>query len=379
MPKYCHNAPSITILPFDWGGWSELRVTAVLEDGRRLVGKLRGSNEENARLPKRAANSFIADQWKTEKRAAGADNSDEDSIPAGDGAKGDGLTLYEEYRGFYEDGKHIEGDPARKDYFIRNRTGGLAIPGIALFQRLSKLAVHHKLGLLEFPASRVINGNRRQGPHIVDQHGVIILVDPDLSGAYMAVGGPGNPKMIRSISLVNTAASEEPGYLASTVAHELFHAVNVWHHGERDEERVWKSSNGLTSELLGDADPRPTRIRVYNEPDRDVTDFYDDYFAGPPEKQHTMYIGRNRGQHSGVEDCVMRYDVSQAYESDSAVSVRYFISGEKVGKGLCTSARGTGVNQEGRIPQSRYGPASEGRGNCAAQILVTDAVTAVRR
>ncbi len=42
---------TIDILPFDWGGWAELKVTAVLTDGRAFVGVLKGTSVSAVRIP----------------------------------------------------------------------------------------------------------------------------------------------------------------------------------------------------------------------------------------------------------------------------------------------------------------------------------------
>jgi hypothetical protein len=69
----------------------------------------------------------------------------------------------------------------------------------------------------------------------------------------------------------------------------------------------------------------------------------------------------------------MRYDNAQAYQSDADSSVRYTV-GEIPGAHLCDTVTGVLVNQQGRSPQSRYGPAIPPRGACKRQILVNDAV-----
>ncbi len=67
----------------------------------------------------------------------------------------------------------------------------------------------------------------------------------------------------------------------------------------------------------------------------------------------------------------MRYDIAGAYVARQNSNVRYRI-GEKPGLGLCSEHRGSGVNENGRSPQSRYGDAAAGRGDCKSQILVND-------
>ena len=135
---------TVKVVPFDWGGWSTLQVTAILADGRRVSGKLKGKSEYGVRVPKRDKDSRIADGWKNSTGASGADKDDEEEI-AGQKDNGDGYTLYEEYRGWVHNGQHLGGDPKDKDFFVLNLIGAYAEPGIDLFAGVSQLAVHSHL------------------------------------------------------------------------------------------------------------------------------------------------------------------------------------------------------------------------------------------
>ena len=95
-------------------------------------------------------------------------------------------------------------------------------------------------------------------------------------------------------------------------------------------------------------------------------------------KVHKVWIGAFSGRCSGDASCIMKYDNCDAYVPRANASIRYRAD-DQWGNSLCVSEQGTGTNQVGRSPQSRYGPASSGRGVCALQILVNDAVRAPRR
>ena len=381
------------VLPYDWGGWSVLRVNALLKDGRRLTGRYKGANEDDVRLPRRQAGSFIADGWKEELKISDPDSADDENDPEGDSNRGDGLTLYEEYRGFYENGEHIEGRPKKKDYFALNYSGSIGMGGIRHFQRRSGLAVHGKLLRNELSSARVINSNHRSAPHRVDQHGVIIR-DATFEGYAEAVGGPGNPGtpgtpgMFEYVGLPSKlptlpTASAAVSYASATVAHELFHTVNVWHHGETDKSVVWRlDDSGVLIEVeIGNSGAeinagRP--ISVQNEADGSLTEGL--RASLPNGGRMPRNLGANRGQHSGVENCVMRYDTADAYVMKTFVGFRYtFYPDEVPGAGLCDSAAGTNVNASSRQPQSRYGDAAAERGDCKHQIVVNDAVTPKKR
>ncbi|PYM11036.1 MAG: hypothetical protein DME18_15145, partial [Verrucomicrobia bacterium] len=110
-----------------------------------------------------------------------ASNDDSEDDPTGDGHKGDGLTLYEEYRGFSINAGHVRLDPKKKDLFVLNEAGTQADLGIALLERQSALRVHRvkgsEFGLQsDFTYTRIINHNHSDSaPHVVDQHGIWIV------------------------------------------------------------------------------------------------------------------------------------------------------------------------------------------------------------
>jgi hypothetical protein len=370
---------TVEVVPFDWGGWSTLQVTAILADGRRVTGKLKGKSEVGLRVPKRAFNSYIADGWKKEKGASGADIADDDNAPVGDGTKGDGLTLYEEYRGFYEAGEHIDGDPKTKDFFVRLKQAGLAISGVRLFQSITGLKVHYQFTGTEFPETRVINLNYDRGPHLIAQHGVIVQINPNQKGYAKTIGGPGNPKMISSIDLMADVAASDPNWIASTVAHELGHSVNLWHHGDSDQKVAWTAVKDEVFEVLPSgaiSDP----IFILNEQLDNLTPTVVLLAKAQPKQILVLEMGRDQGQHSGPDTCVMRYDCAETYVYRVSKEFRIWDFKEPIGGELCRGHAGSGVNARDRKePQSRYGPVQAMRGDCVHQILVNDAVDAPSR
>ncbi len=245
---------TVKVVPFDWGGWSKLQVTAIMADGRQVRGKLKGKPEFGMRIPKRDANSHIADVWK-EKNKSGADDLDDEKV-AGQDAAGDGYTLWEEYRGWYVNGEQKSGDPKKKDFFVLNLMGGDADKGIGLFKVLSQLEVHVLKSDQEDKemsvAKRLMNENRIEGAHVVDQHGVWIrsfdtageLGDKGARTVMEKEGTAGRPGLVKGIGLLkrgntesvfnqpfNLPASSRPVVYDRAIAHELLHSVGVEHHG----------------------------------------------------------------------------------------------------------------------------------------------------
>jgi hypothetical protein len=144
---------TIYLSPHDWGGWATLNVTATV-GGLPIEGHLvspappGGSTITDILLPQRQPGSHIADVWKSAHNISltTPDTDDSETDPGGKpGCVGDGFTLYEEYRGFMENRKHIEGDPSSKDFFIVNDIGADSEPGIFLFTGTTGLTVHKDL------------------------------------------------------------------------------------------------------------------------------------------------------------------------------------------------------------------------------------------
>ena len=374
---------TMDVVPYDWGGWSTLTVTAVLSDGRRIVGKWPAASDAGGRLPKRSATSLISDFWKQSHGAGGKpDSADDEAVPLGDKTPGDGLNLYQEYRGFRVGGAQDEGDPLVKDFFLLNRAQGAATAGIAKFKRLSKLNVHYLLHETDIPSSRVINGNHGAAPAGTPQHAVIVAIDDKLQGLSRAEGGPGNPGKISWVRLQGDWQTVKANAWSTLVAHELFHCVNVAHHGETDLQKVlWRveEPDQLIEERGGPG--TGTQITFRQEEGADYTADAIAWLSDPKKKDELplgmrlVWIGVDQGQHSGDGYCVMRYFNGNAYVSKADPTVR-FDATDYPGGALCSSPTGTGVNVTPRVPQSRYGAAAAGRGNCEQQVHVTDGVPA---
>jgi hypothetical protein len=321
----------------------------------------------------RSDSSLIADVWKQANGVMGyADVSDNEADPPGDGHAGDGLTLYEEYRGFIIDGQHVEGNPKKKDYFIVNTAGQSYQGGIKMFENLSGLAVHYRLRQNEMPMSRVINPNHGEGAHAVDQHGIVIVPIAADAEYARAVGGPGTPKSITQVvvpTILPSAGGDWTAYLQSSLAHELFHTCNVYHHGDASYALVEWEYSSSTHEVI----EVPSDIAVT------VLDESGAPYPLPADKVLDVTLGVANDPHTGDDNCVMRYDSRGYYSKANPATVRYCVKPEPAGQTLCSSPAGTGFNASGHLPQPRYGDAASNRGNCRGQILVNDGVAAPRR
>ncbi len=410
---------AVELSSFDWGAYGALKVTAEVERGQTLLGKLLSTGDTEILIPKRTPGSFIADYWKQTNDAAGLpDDDDSDPEPVGDQHEGDGLSLYEEYRGFIENGEHFRSEPRRKDFFIRDTIGGRTKAGIAMFARgtgaggEAGLHVHHEFLESEWDESNVINFNGRTHRY-VDQHGIYIIPGSQefVSSVVSNNKMPGLPRNIRWLELsqswmqglqiwsdeaVNVNSND---YFDSTTAHELGHTVNVWHHGEHDVQAAWTIKRDESGVPLRDTDGFPviTEIRLSNGGPGvwgPVEIRLESGARVAPRRiqrdgHMQLTLGMEQGQHSGDVSCVMRYINAAAYPLSNESNVRYLIRdnladgqgfGERPGQSFCASHVGTEVNDPGRTsPKPRYGNAHQiapngpkERGRCLHRVCVND-------
>jgi hypothetical protein len=374
---------------FDFGAYGELKVTAEV-NGQEIVGYWQLDPQKKAQpllLPRRQPNSKIADQWKEDNQVTGlADDDDSEDDPVGDGDKGDGLSLYEEYRGFSQNLEHVRTDPKRKDLFVCDTIqNSISSAGIGLFAAQSGLVVHSRMRKTELHYSSGlnvdtwINFNHSQNvPHVVDQHGVLMLMNPISEGKSYSAGPYGSTPAGTGPILIDPAAYKNDrwsginlagiGHVSglggiSTTAHELAHTCAVWHHGDIDQKVNWTPFITLQNEKW---------IKLAKENGQQINELHEDGSLQHPTIIDTnVWIGVPQGQHSGDDNCMMRYDNAEAYRSKANLNDRYLVT-EVPGFTLCTSGTGTGVNEAGHAPQSRYGDAAANRGNCKGQICVND-------
>lgn len=397
----------VAVDAFDWGGFAQLQASALLETGQEIHSVVEGQPGRNSlAIPKSDEGSWIASAWKAEKNASGPDDADAESDPQGEAVKGDGLTLYEEYRGFRMDGRWWSADPNKKDLFIHDPVGGATKDGIRAFAAISGLEVHDRLSQEELGGTRVINRHHGKGPHRGEQHGILFKRVPTGDNCE-AIGGPGIPRSIDRVELGSNfgrlphpgprsdpekaleARKEARTYWTMTLAHELFHCVNVYHHGDLDPDgmvwdrgkdekdgvwKVWRTDHPAAGRYVRTG----VEVRIFDE-------------SGAPIRSETpglfeARVGNLHGEHSGYEKCVMRYDF--ATHSVKKLPAEYFELSPKgiMGSELCTQAEGVDFNKDprtpgGALPKTRFGSADTAnqRGRCRFQIHVNDSVPPANR
>lgn len=415
----------LLLVPHDWGAWGTLNVTAMVA-GTQVKGHLQlpppsvsDPNATDILLPQRQPGSFIADTWKTAHSIPldTPDTDDQEDSPNGNsGYKGDGLTLYEEYRGFYVPScpgcsqmTHREGDPTKKDLFVIN-IDRAARPdindGIKLFQSSTGLNVCCRtLTVSQITPDRIVNFNHANGPHEVDQHAVLIgqgasgtngctSLKTNMPSPPIAVNRifipPLNDFMNHVLSYQQKGLVVSPAIteLQSMVAHELGHASSIWHHGaDLEGDPYWYSPDGSTIKEIPKGTSKSavltyvtndlgTPIRVFTEGGGRTAS--QQLHAGDiglgQNVAHVFPRGEFNGTHGGDVMCFMRYDSSTNYVAQADPTKRYY-AGEFAGLSLTNTVQGTGTNRSPRTPQSRYGSAQSGRGDCSTELCINDNVT----
>jgi hypothetical protein len=432
----------VKVESFDYGGYGKLQASVTLGTGEVLQAMDLNSKKTYMPIPYREDDrSQVADIWKAANKAKDLDDDYDDEKGedgVGDEHNGDGLSLYEEYRGFIENKKHIRTNPLKKDLMVCSKLENDHWPnGVNIFSSVTGIVVHYKFKEDEFGQpenrndqfanDRVINFNfSKRELHVVNQHGLAMVIDNSISYAeathYAGISGKmGTPKDFKYLRVGSGFSPDISGYnvvradvnddgtfkinpngkgviytdeYGVTIAHEMLHCCNVWHHGDRDITRTWQQqANGSVKELNYDDNGTllsQRNIVVINEDGTPCTNW-----GADQNGVRVINIGLKNGQCSGVEDCIMRYDNTSAYAETEQAATRYFMPrgtstaashangqhnyAEITGIGLCDQAEGTGVNKATRSPRSRYGDADQNaprgrtsRGNCKKQVCIND-------
>jgi len=415
---------TLTVSAHDFGAYGTIHIVAKDDSGNRVKVKFQNVEKTELVMPKDDNHNHIADEWES-KWAGGlsgsATDDNDDQPPGKPGTNGDGLTLYEEYRGFKVSGgpdtsataagekitgSHVRTDPRVKDLFVCDLTSGkIAGPGTDYFEKIAQLHMH-RLAAMEISENREVNFNRGSWT-ATNQHGLWFQdgsKGSDPEAMVFDKDAPfGPPVLTRKIS-IPVGGTFTSGDSLATVAHEIGHAVGLSHHGEIPPdfsaewwwqleengkwqlyEQVVETSN--TGAWVAKSSSPATPIQAFYEPKSkgEVPRLLQPGDGGPEGSKSLggrstsksdrwrLWIGAEHGSYSGDQQCLMRYPDKQSYVSkNDSAHVRYLPdAGQwKMRDRLCDSEKGTGVNDEAHAPQSRYGNAAVG--NCKHQIVIND-------
>jgi hypothetical protein len=356
----------------DYGAYGTLQASA--PDCKTLQPRSGAACSQNeglndVKIPRDTNRNNIADSAPHDNGGAASDQ-DEDNDPVGDGTQGDGLTNYEEYRGFIVvraglQNRHIRTNINEKDIFIFDKD----LLSTGYFNE-SGLKIHFIRGQEYYGGDskddpkkgKLGTGRPERGTQIInfnsgfahggDQHGIRLVNEklPGVSGFTFASDkrSPGPPGNINRVAIDRDAILRRniPNRLQKTIAHELGHAVRIKHHGEL--EANWRKH------VHGD---EPTWARQDGGPEKPVE------LGGLSEAAG--------GVSSGDVRCVMRYDnLFTRWCHDNHECIHGIFTPpdkETPGSIFCDTRDGSGVNRVGPNHENRAT-----RGNCRSQIRVKD-------
>jgi len=393
LPGNTATKVTASLSAYDFGAYATLKVTALV-GGVTNVGYLKAdpARPTNILLPKRQEPSKIADAWKDQHQVRDlADEDDSDNTPVGDKHKGDGFSLYEEYRGFAENQKHIRTDPEVKDLFVRDQIGGAGVKEqIIKFSRTSEIDVHHKLRPGEMAVDARMNFNHGYA-YLHDQHGLYVRGRQEQTGISEAVTKAGFDTNLVSTPGTTSRIELDPVEIGldlrnvnnvrifrelavDSLAHELGHGCSVYHHGDSDEPVL----------LLRQFNPDGSSFLIATDGNRARVVFEDgvsavglSYTKVGTNQVLVLNTGERQGQHSGNMDCIMRYHVADTFPSQfdpQHLFYRFNPEDQDSRTLFCESAAGTKANASspGKPSWPRFGDAAEKRGDCKHQLCVND-------
>lgn len=259
---------SVKVKCLDYGAYGPL--AAELHYGGILgVGTLKG--RADIKIPRDDNTNWIADGWEKQHgmyTSVSADavtwsRSDDESGPLGNSNPGDGLSIYEEYRGFIVQGAHIQGDPTKKDLFIySNCDEGIgyasALPSTFVVHQIreeemgtGRLPLIGKDRRIDYKGENVLGNTTKQKALRVEKDDTTVKTSSE--GTTLGeTDGEGPPYEVGDITIYYVGISQKvtdttrsPGpagqgfrpsstditkVRSKTIGHEVGHGTNVIHH-----------------------------------------------------------------------------------------------------------------------------------------------------
>jgi hypothetical protein len=355
---------TVTVLSFDQGGYGFLRSFANINHGG--ADSIKGETpvyepvpippeqvahpsgrpkktiytDNRVTIPRDVDENKIADGgWRTNGNVLIKDpvnpRDDNDNQLPGDGYDGDGLSNYEEYRGFLVQGDFIRTNIFHKDLFINNADS----LNLTSFRNALTAANGGKVDVHEIRKSDYVDNTTRE---------INFNYNPQLH--YMPVGSEPLRAQKGLWMIDGEQDANKPGLLGHTFStEERFATVNTppnWVAGII----VYSTSIKNFSERFSlDASTKLAQV-VAHELGHGISMYH-----------HGEEIRALHGLQSGDMNCIMRYD-----------NVPLFNTGEAIGQIFCTSPKGTANNALVPCdPPDCYGDAEKGRGDCIHQFRIS--------
>ncbi|MFN8361487.1 MAG: hypothetical protein U0264_16360 [Candidatus Kapaibacterium sp.] len=322
-----------TVLCYDYGAYGKLTAHVRIMDAGNVVdidAHLRDKFVPGAMIPIDENQNHIADEWENSMNIFGKNlpAMSDDEVQTDNENNGDGLTLFEEYRGMMIQGQHLRLTPLQKKLFVFNKSATVTTKHIGKF----KLLTGGDKGIMplvvqedEIHSTMAINSNKTVFTGGV-QHGVKLQDFPGhvekafaLGGNAKAVAINGDNGALRSpkdldhiwFALANTKRylpflTDVDAYIANTVAHEIAHACGVSHHNG-DATSSYQNMNEITT--LTDAN-----TVVYDEVTGTACTYSECVVKRDEQERYTYDMTWSKeNESSGDEECIMCYNSVVGY------------------------------------------------------------------
>jgi hypothetical protein len=386
------------ITSYDYGSFGKLTATVTLEFGSQYQAHFKNDKRTVILLPKDDNNNQVADEWEIEQGifqknyssfwdGEKEDNNDHD---------GDGLTLYEEYRGMMVKGKHLRLNPNVKDIIIANTTSQKIDGAMSYFSNACKgkiVPVEVKAGDELDNDNPIVNKNS-DFAKMGDQYGIVFKIVNNLIGddgsvvlgqAFVknniATGADngnglqshipganepvaGSPKDVKYLALNDTLLNDIT-LLNYSFAHELGHCLGVQHHGNSKTHSFDNFDRYLFQK------------QGFSYISEDGTPQNSEQFINNLKNHVPMEAALPGSQAGGDVGCIMCYNQAYEFSFPNDIKGNVLIVCDirhPNGSYFCTNQKGTDRNDpvtSGKHPYPVFGNATTG-GNCTGSILVKD-------
>ncbi len=381
------NLPAF-ITSYDYGAYGTLTASIHLKlSGGDVQAHLHGESPSTP-IPKDKNNNHIADYWEDTSGVLSKSYAQTwDALHFdGNSNDGDGITLFEKYRGFLIHGKYQRLDPKSKHVFVRNQSSNANLQSLFnLFQNATQasggLISVHVCDPDELDASNVINMTATEGKG-GDQYAIevqdynFVKKDPTavnvLAQTFSKDSPPSasgdnyakNPKDVSFIGVKVISSSDDISTYQYVVAHELGHALGLHHHGDdqgvpynSDIEREITSKANASNTVIVNAAGTHIDSTVITHASNKAT------FNVAPYQHSTA---------SGDMNCIMCYTSFYAIGRNETTAKSYFtyvpLGSVPIPSSFCKSAGGKGINAASHSPVSAFGDAVNG--NCWGAITI---------
>jgi hypothetical protein len=299
----------------DYGAFGRLGVTVKVK-GNWYEAEVGGTPDKFITIPVDLNNNKIADAWEKQNNVYGKPgNWDEDPTPAGQKRPGDGITNYEEYRGFMvSDGdagtEHTRMNPLQKEIFVLDGdkifdvASWKAATGIKAYWLTTALVYGAKGGDELVQTFRWVNfcrGNAAGSKYAVLLKRINTADDPyKLCGSGLEYNGcnSGSPVMNAKLTLV---LSERTRIWLTDLRDSMAAALKRFP-GERELVAGGHRVSTAWMKKYVDAVNNPAKFK-------EIMNFYDNQVA-LHEVAHALGVphhGKDKNKSSGAQDCPMRY------------------------------------------------------------------------